>query len=295
MGAADIVPGVSGGTVALVLGHYQRLVGAISRVDSTLIGLVMRRDMVRAFQHVDGRFLFALGFGIALGIVSLAGAMHYLLDHHLAATMGLFLGLVLASVFVVRREVSRWDLEAILCCVVGGLTAAGITALTPQQASLSLPYLFLSASIAICAMILPGISGAFIMLLLGVYHPVTGLIKNAAKGEINGESALQIVVFSAGCLFGLLAFSRLLKHLLATHRDKTMAVLVGLMIGSVAKLWPFQRATAETASLEFKYREFVYVSPSEFGSTNILILLACLCGVVAVIAGERLAKHRSAA
>lgn len=289
MGAADTVPGVSGGTVALILGHYQRLINAISRVDTTFVGLLLQRRVRDAFDRVDGRFMVALGGGVALGIVSLAGLMHYALDHHLSITLALFLGLVVASVWVVRREVERWTGSRIAACAAGIAIAVGVTMLSPQQASMNLLYLFVCASVAICAMILPGISGAFILLLLGIYHPVTGLIKDAVKGNITSTSALQIIVFTSGCVFGLLAFSRVLRHLLNHHRDATMAALVGLMIGSVGKLWPYQLATPETAELEFKLREFGYASPAAFGSANTGIIIAFVVGVAAVVVADRIA------
>lgn len=290
MGAADTVPGVSGGTVALILGHYQRLILAISRIDGTFISHVAGRQFFAAFRHVDGRFLAGLLAGILSGIVLLAGLMHWLLEHHLPGTLAVFLGMVLASVWVVRNEVRRWTPDRMFAAAAGAAVAIAITMISQQGESLSLPYLFLCASIAICAMILPGVSGAFLLLLLGTYHGVTGLVKNAARGQITAESALQLVVFACGCLFGLLAFSKLLRFLLARFRDLTMASLVGLMIGSIGRLWPFQVVTPETAELEFKYRQFDYVSPTSFDGSTWLIAALIFMGVAVVIVAERIAS-----
>ncbi len=291
MGAADIVPGVSGGTVALILGHYQRLVTAISHVDLELLSLAKQHRYREAANHIDLRFLIALGAGIAVGIISLAGLMHWLLEHRMSETLAVFLGLVLASVWIVRRYVDYWNGLRILAASAGAVIAVVICLLPMSAGSTSLPFLFISASVAICAMILPGISGAFVLLLLGVYHPVTGLIKEAAKGNVTLESATQIIIFASGCAFGLLAFSRVLRWLLEHYSGTTMAALVGLMIGSVGRLWPLQAATPDTANLEFKFRQMQYFTPATWTGTNIIVLAAlAISAGIAVMIIERVAE-----
>ncbi|MGB7323448.1 MAG: DUF368 domain-containing protein [Rubripirellula sp.] len=294
MGAADTVPGVSGGTVALILGHYTRLVTAISHVDSQLFGLVKEKQLAAAARHLDVRFLAALGLGIATGIVTLSGLMHWLLEFRMAETLAVFLGLLVASVWIVKGYVDRWTPSRIAALACGAAVAIGITLLPMGTGNMSLPYLFFSASIAICAMILPGISGAFVLLLLGVYHSVTGLIKDAAKGNFSAESLTQIAVFASGCLIGLLAFSRVLRWLLQHHRGTTMAWLMGLMIGSAGKLWPLQRPTAETASNELKFRIMEYVSPANWDGSLITLVALAIAAAVAVIVVERFAEGRQA-
>lgn len=281
MGAADTVPGVSGGTVALILGHYQRLIGAVSRVDKTFVKQLTSGQIFDAWRHIDGRFLLAIGAGIGCGIVTLAGLMHWLLDHHLPQTFAVFFGLILASIVIVRRYIRRWTMGAYAAAAAGIAVAIAVGRLSPTAGGDSLLYLFLSASIAICAMILPGISGAFILLLLGVYHPVTGLIKEAARGNIDVTAVIQLAVFGCGCLFGLLAFSKLLRWLLENHRCLTMATLVGLMIGSAEKLWPLQAPTPETAELKMKERVMEIIRPSDFdGSLAVLALLAIAAAAI---------------
>jgi putative membrane protein len=275
MGAADTVPGISGGTIALIMGHYSRLVTAISHFDGKLIQLLRKRHIGLAAAHIDFRFLAALGGGILLGIVTLSGLMHYLLDVHLPETLSVFLGLLLASLWVVVQYVDRWSPSRIAACAAGIVVAAAIASLPTGHGSMSLPFLFLAASVAICAMILPGVSGAYVLLVLGVYHPITGLIKDLAKFQITAEGALQMVVFAAGCGFGILSFSRLLRHLLQRAPGVTMAALMGLMIGSVGRLWPLQVPTPATAALEPKFRVMQYVAPSDWqGSLTLLLLLA---------------------
>ncbi len=284
MGAADTVPGVSGGTVALILGHYRRLIEAVSRVDQRFVKLVTAMRWVEAWKHIDGRFLLSIGAGIAAGIVTLAGLMHWMLEHHLPQTFAVFFGLIVASIVIVRRYIRRWTVGAYLGCGVGIAVAIVIGRLSPTDGGDSLLYLFLSASVAICAMILPGISGAFILLLLGVYHPITGLIKDAAKGDIDLHALVHMGVFAAGCLFGLLAFSKLLRWLLEHHRCLTMATLIGLMIGSVQKLWPLQLPTPETAALEMKERVMRIVPPRDYeGSITVLVVLAVAAAAVVLV------------
>lgn len=275
MGAADIVPGVSGGTMALILGHYERLVGAISRIDSTLFGLLRRRQFRAAAEHMDLRFLIALGLGMVSGVVALASLMHYLLEHQLPYTYAVFTGLILASSYLVARRLTRLSASSVVSCLVGGLFAWQICVQQPVQSELTVLSAFLAATVAICAMILPGISGAFVLLLLGLYHPVTDLIKGLPKGEFTFDGLLIIAAFLLGCLTGLLAFSRILKWLLAKHHDRTLAFLVGLMLGSLYKIWPFQTVTPETAGLAFKEQVFVHSTPS--GD------IASVAGVVALV------------
>ncbi|QEF99362.1 hypothetical protein Mal15_34260 [Stieleria maiorica] len=290
MGAANIVPGVSGGTVALVLGHYQRLIDAVSRIDSHLVGELLARRPKRAWEYVDGRFLMAIGIGVVFGSVALAGLINWLFDHHMPETFAVFFGMILASVLIVRRQVKRWGPASLAACAFGILAAVVVGRLSPTDGGDSLIYLFGAAAIAICAMILPGISGAFILLLLGVYHPITGLIKNTVKLNIDLNSILQLGVFAFGCLFGLLAFSRLLSWMLDHHRDKTMAVLVGLMIGSVEKLWPLQVPTAETAGLKMKERIMQVVPPSEWNGSLMLLAALVIGAAVFVLVLERVAE-----
>lgn len=292
MGAADTVPGVSGGTVALVLGHYQRLINAISRIDHHAVKMVLGRQWSKAFEYVDGRFLAAVGAGAATGIVALAGLMHWLLDHRMPETFAVFFGLILASVLIVRRYIDRWTPACYVSCAIGIGVAYAIGQAAPSSGSGSLPYLFLSGAVAICAMILPGISGAFVLLLFGVYHDVTGIIKDMVKGiNIGSDTILQLGVFAVGCLFGLLAFSKLLRWLLDHHRAATMATLIGLMLGSVRKLWPLQMPTAETASLKMKERVMEVIPINAWEGNLVVLVVLAVVAAVAVLVLERVAMR----
>jgi putative membrane protein len=273
MGAADTVPGVSGGTVALVLGHYERLLGAVSHFDTHAVGLAASGRWAHLWKYCDLRFIFALGIGIVLGAGSLAAAMHWLLENRMSETFAVFFGLVVASGWLVARQIKTWRPSVFASLVIGATFAYWLCGLTSVAGSDSLLYLYASASIAICAMILPGISGAFVLLLLGMYHPVIGMIKQFVKGEINFDIVLRLCIFAFGCLTGLLAFSRFLKWMLRDYHDPTMALLLGLMIGSLRRVWPLQTVTAETASLPFKEQVFDLISPMTWQGS--LIIPAC--------------------
>jgi len=290
MGAADTVPGVSGGTVALVLGHYERLLAAISHFDTHALGLVKNRDWLAVWKYCDFRFVIALGFGIVAGAGALASTMHWLLEFKMSETLAVFFGLVIASGWIVGRQITSWSITTLVSLVAGTAFAYWLCGLTGTGGSDSLPYLFFSASIAICAMILPGISGAFVLLMLGMYHPIMGMIKGFIKGEITGDVVLRLCLFAAGCLTGLLAFSRLLKYLLQHHHNTTLAALFGLMIGSLRRVWPLQRVTEATADLPFKERLYNLVSPADWSGSLLLPLGLAIGAAIFVIAIERVAN-----
>jgi putative membrane protein len=265
MGGADIIPGVSGGTVALILGIYERLVAAISHFDLELIRLLGRRQWRKAAAHVDLRFLIALGCGILTGIVSLASLMNGLLkdDHTRPLTLAAFFGLILASAVLVAKMIKakrNTDVPVlVILAALGAIFAYWLTGQTPGAVDEpSLLYVFLCGTVAICAMILPGISGAFILVILGMYLFITGLLHDILHAiwhdiksiltlhdiknfETEGYDLLIVAVFCAGCAVGLIVFSKFLRWLLARHEPQTMALLCGFMFGSLRKIWPFKK------------------------------------------------------
>jgi putative membrane protein len=234
MGAADVVPGVSGGTVALLLGIYDRLIGEI-RTGAGALGRFARGEWRHGWERlrsVDWVFLISLLGGIGLAVVVLVGWLRTQIEEHPVQVSAVFFGLVAASVVVARREVSSWDpfrlavlvATAIVAFFLLGLRSGGID-------SPSLPVVVAAGSLAICAMILPGISGSFILLMLGLYDHVTEAVDERDLGTIAG--------FGLGAVLGLAAFSTLLHWLLRHHRDTVVAALIGLMLGSLRVLWPW--------------------------------------------------------
>jgi putative membrane protein len=262
MGAADIVPGVSGGTMALIVGIYERLVSAISHIDREFLQHVLSRRFRQAAEHADLRFLVGLGCGILLGAGGLASVMKVLLTDHRTLTYAAFTGMILASSLLVARQVRLWSMLHVGLLL---LAAAGawwlVTLSTLQNPPNSLVYLFFCGMIGISAMILPGISGAFILLLLSRYETVLNAIRSFVHLELSVEVITTLVVFSLGCLTGLLAFSRVLKKLLTTYHDSTIAVLCGFMLGSLYRLWPFQKDLTPDVR-ELKHKLFEHIWPA---------------------------------
>lgn len=231
MGAADVVPGVSGGTIAFISGIYDELLRSIARIPEALM-LLLRGRIKDAWQMANATFLLVLFSGIVTSILTLARVITYLLHHHPIPVWSFFFGLILVSTYLVGREIGRWNWSRAVSFVLGLALAYWITVAAPMQWGSDLPILFLAGAIAICAMILPGISGSFILLLLGLYSVVLGAVKDL--------NLLVLAVFASGCLVGLLSFARLLSWLLSRWRDLSLAFLCGLMLGSLNKVWPWK-------------------------------------------------------
>lgn len=236
MGAADVVPGVSGGTMAFIMGVYQELVDAIKSFDLELAKKALRFDLRACFDHVPWRFLLALGLGLAVSILSLAHLVTWLLEHHQPLLYAFFFGLVLASIVLVGKEM-EWSGATLAGLVVGTGIAYWIIGLVPVAASHGPVTTFFSGMVAISAMILPGISGSFILLILGQYAHVLEAVKSL--------DILTLLPFAAGCGLGIMGFSRVLSWLLLHHYRPTITLLVGFMLGSLRKIWPF-KVTVET-------------------------------------------------
>lgn len=243
MGIADIVPGVSGGTIALLTGIYERLISAIKSVGLDtlkILFLEMKTQGAKglipgskqAWLQIDGTFLLSVVAGMAASILLLSQAMHYLIENVPMFIWPCFFGLVLGSVFFVGKQIKHWNLQKILLALSGAIFAASIALSSPMQLEITALNLFLSGAVAICAMILPGISGGFILLLIGVYGPVIAAIK--------GFDLNVLLVFGLGCLVGIMSFSRFLSWLLSRFHDAVLAVLTGFMLGALVKLWPWK-------------------------------------------------------
>ena len=203
MGAADVVPGVSGGTIAFITGIYEELLETINSINFAALKKLKSEGIKGFWKHINGNFLIALFIGIGISIVSLAKLITYLLEHHSILLWSFFFGLILSSIYLVGKTVKKWELSKIIGLLVGAGVAYYITILPPMENPNALWYVFLSGTIAICAMILPGISGSFILLLLGSYEMVLGAIKDVKLAIIG--------VFAVGCITGLLSFSKLLN------------------------------------------------------------------------------------
>lgn len=232
MGAADVVPGVSGGTIAFISGIYEELIQSIGNIRPSLFRVLLKDGPGPFWRQLNGSFLLALLTGIGISVITLAKGISWLLTHQPILVWSFFFGLVLASVIYVGKSIGRWDLGTGLMGILGAALAYLVISLPVSQQEPGLPYLFLSGALAICAMILPGISGAFILVLLGSYKTVLDAVH---------QRDLQILlVVGAGAIVGLLSFARLLKWMFSRFRDPTLALLTGFILGSLPKIWPWK-------------------------------------------------------
>lgn len=233
MGAADVVPGVSGGTIAFISGIYEELITAINNIDLGLLKTWKEDGFKAVWKSVNGNFLLALFIGIFISLFSLATLVSWLLENEPILLWSFFFGLVLASVFFVGKEIKRWNLGIVLAMILGAFVAFYITTLPPSDNIDSIPYLFLSGALAVCAMILPGISGAFILVLLGSYKTILD--------AVHEKDFTIIITVGLGAVFGLLSFARLLKWMFTHYKNLTLAILTGFILGSLNKIWPWKR------------------------------------------------------
>ena len=295
MGGADIIPGVSGGTVALILGIYQRLVTAVSRFDLTLIGQLRRGRWSQAAAHCDLRFLVALGFGIVLGICSLGNVMKYLLEEQLTPTLAVFFGLILASSIVVARSVERWNTLKFVLASAGAVFAYWLVTQPFMKGADGYPYLFVCGMVGICAMILPGISGAFILLIMGKYKFVTDVIHDITHGNVTFTHVAIVVVFASGCAVGLLVFSKFLRWLLEHYHGQTLAVLCGFMIGSLRRIWPFKQIPETGGPLDITHSQVENVLPKTLDCQVLSAIALAVVAIVLVLMLDLLVRRANAA
>lgn len=291
MGAADVIPGVSGGTIAFIAGIYERLINALSSIDLSLIQLLRKEGFLAVWKKVDGLFLLILLSGIGSSILSLAKLVTYLLEFHPIPLWSFFLGLIVASVVVVQRQMKQVKWIHLFPFIVGIAFAWWITTLVPAQTTNALWFVFLSGAIAICAMILPGISGSFILVVLGKYQY---MLQSLHELRID-----VIVVFMAGCLIGLLSFVRLVKWLFSRYHDLSIAVLGGFMVGSLNKVWPW-KITLESTQIEGKIIPLVQenVSPFTFEALTgapaelVSALISAAVGLALILVLEYVGQRR---
>ncbi|MEH6583754.1 MAG: DUF368 domain-containing protein [Halioglobus sp.] len=258
MGAADIVPGVSGGTIAFITGIYARLLNSLRAFDLSCLKLLFKGDLKAIWGHVDGTFLLSLVLGIATSILTLARLISWLLETHPVPLWAFFFGLILASALVLLRQVERWSVARILSLIAGIAVAVAIALSPVSGVEATLPMIFLSGFLAICAMILPGISGSFILVLLGMYGTVLTALKSF--------DLLFIVIFACGAAAGLMCFSRFLHWLLSRFHEATMALLTGFLFGSLTVVWPWKHVLEWVVGShgQLKPAQQVPVTPVEF-------------------------------
>jgi putative membrane protein len=250
MGAADAVPGVSGGTIALISGIYEELISSLSNINISLFKSLKTEGFKSFWKGLNGNFLLALGLGILISFVSFMHLAKYLIEQHHVLIWSFFFGLVIASIYFVGKQIKIWSTAAISGLIIGTLLAYYISTLPSLGSNTNTYFLFFAGAIAICAMILPGISGSFILVILGAYKTLSNAFYDF--------DIKKIIIFAFGALIGLLSFSKLLKWLFKNYENTTLALLTGFIIGSLNKIWPWKQTLSvfnETTGLETVFNE----------------------------------------
>jgi putative membrane protein len=283
MGAADVVPGVSGGTIALITGIYRELIDSLRSIDIEALRLLIRFRFRRLWSHINGTFLLLLFTGILISVFSLARLMKLLLQEYPIYIWSFFFGLIIASAVLVIRSIKGWSIKEYLFLFSGIVIMVLITRFTPADTTEEYWFIFIAGAIAICAMILPGISGAFILLILGKYQFIL-----TAVSEFNIP---VLLVFGLGIVSGLLSFSRFLSFLLSRYYKLTIAMLAGFIVGSLSKIWPWKETISTRINSHGELIPFVQknVLPGQYSLVNnadhhlvpsILLMVLAICIVI---------------
>ena len=298
IGMAEVIPGVSGGTIAFITGIYERLINAIKNLAGTAVWYTWRREgLAAAWRKADGTFLAALLAGMFAGIVVGVFGIKALLDSYPPVVWAFFFGLIIASVIYIGRQVGKWTVAEVVTLVIGTGVAYLLTIATPAQAEARPIYVFLAGMVAVSALILPGISGSFILLLLGLYQPVFAAVRMLLEGDT--AALLTVLAFVFGCLAGLASFSRLISFTFKRFPHPTLALLLGFMLGSLNRLWPWRNALETRID---RHGEVVpilerNVLPASYDGEPFVLgsLIALLLGFVLVFALERAGRDRARA
>lgn len=291
MGAADIVPGVSGGSIAFITGIYEELLNSINSFNGENLRLLLKFKLLDFYKAVNGSFLLSLLLGIMTSIFSMSSLITYLMSDHPIPLWSFFCGLILISAFLILKDITRWNMGVILALFAGTLIAYFITELPPTSTPDALWFTFVSGAIAICAMILPGISGSFILLIMGRYE---GILE-----AVNNRDILTLAVFALGCAVGILSFSRVVSWLLKKYHAITIGLLAGFMLGSVNELWPWKIVTAYRTSSSGEEKPFLtenilpgaYLEQTGIEPQFLFAVAAFIFGILLVFGIERTANY----
>lgn len=292
MGAADIIPGVSGGTIAFITGIYQELIFSIKSIDASLPKILFRQGIGAAWNHINGWFLATVLSGILVSIFSLARLLSWLLHHYPMLVWAFFFGLIVGSAIFMLQKITRWNILAFVMLALGTAIAFYITIASPAASSEALWFVFISGTIAICAMILPGISGSFILLLMGKYAFILQAVKTF--------NIPVLLSFAMGCLIGIISFSHVISWLFKKHPNATLALLSGFMIGSLNKLWPWKEVTEYSQSSHGELIPLIEKSiwPGQYeaifaSDPKVLpVVLCAMAGLLLIFLFERLDQPR---
>jgi len=287
MGASDVVPGVSGGTIAFILGIYEELITAIKAFDLYSVKLLLSFRFKAFFNHISWQFLLSIAIGIILAIFSLSKVISWLLQYRPVLIWSFFLGLILASVVIVFLRVKKWSSHSILYLLMGSIGAYLLVGLVPVSTPNTPFFLFLCGAFAICAMILPGISGSFILVILGKYQFILE--------AVNQRNFTVLLFVAAGTFVGIASFSRLLKWLLTKYHDLTIALLIGFMIGSLRKVWPWKETVKSIQDAQGKIIPVIQTNilPEQLNGEVILAIFIVFLGLGSILIMDRFSNQHS--
>lgn len=287
MGAANVIPGVSGGTMALLTGIFEKLIHTIKSFDLTAVKLVCRFKFKELFEHIDFKFLSAIGIGVVTSILTVARILDYLFEHHALYVWAFFFGLILASVYFVGKKIGRRSGSVITLFILGTALAGSIAFMKPAAENASIPYLLICGAIAMCSMILPGLSGSYVLLLMGNYQLV--MIKSVSSFDL-----AVLIPVGIGAVAGLAVFARLLDWIFKKFHDQTIALLTGFILGSLSILWPWKEAIIQTFqkgdSIKEKVVGYTYALP-ELNAQSAIAIAIMAVGVAAIVLVETTAQR----
>jgi len=291
MGIAEVIPGVSGGTIAFITGIYEKLLDTIKAFHPSLIGTFKEEGIGGVWSTINGSFLVTLLVGMATGVIVGVFGVTHLLETYPEMLWAFFFGLIISSAIFIGKQVASWGISEIIALIVGTVLAYYITVASPAQGNEALWFVFLSGAIAISALILPGISGSFILLLMGMYSFVLPTVRTALT-TFDTKSLLIVGTFAAGCLVGLMTFSRVLSWTFKNYKHPTLALLTGFMLGSLNKLWPWRNVLSTRINSKGKEVPFIEESvlPTNYdGEPFVLAVVICMIiGFLSVFLIEKL-------
>jgi len=312
MGIAEVIPGVSGGTIAFITGIYERLINAIKGVGPDLIGVFKKDGIGGVWKQMDGWFLTFLLLGMLVGVGVGVVFISYLLEHYPEPLWAFFFGLIVASGIYIGSKVNKWNVSSIVLVLIGFVIAFGVTMISPAEGSTHPLMLFTAGAIAISALILPGVSGSFILLLMGMYVIIVPTLKEFASSPSLDEFKI-LAFFGIGMLFGLAIFSRILSWTFKNYKNQTLALLTGFMIGSLNKIWPWRNPEVvlnkesnqiisenviqfinQSKEVEFKILQEQNVLPADYlmGESRVMmVVLMAILGLLSVLVLSKFEKH----
>jgi putative membrane protein len=297
MGIAEVIPGVSGGTIAFITGIYERLIRAIKNIlGPEILNAFREGGVAEAWRRIDGAFVLSLIVGMSVGVITGVLGVSHLLENYPELLWAFFFGLILASAAFIARQVTKWGSREIATLIFGALIAFVITIATPAQGSDALWFVFIAGAIAISALILPGVSGSFVLLLMGMYATVIGTVKSLLE-NFEAKNLIILIVFALGCLTGLATFSRVLSWMFKKYHNITLALLTGFMLGSLNKIWPWRnvleyRINSSGEQVPFLERS---VLPMQYEGDPMVggVLICMVIGFAVVFILERVGQKRA--